>query len=36
LWKIYLNAQAERVDVLALASVGSRTAYFATQVLPPK
>lgn len=36
LWKIYLNAQAKRVDVLALVSVGSRTAYFATQVLPPK
>jgi hypothetical protein len=32
LWKIYLNAQAKRVDVLALASVGTRTAYFATQV----
>lgn len=36
LWKIYLNAQAKRVDVLALVTVGSRTAYFATQVLPPK
>lgn len=36
LWKIYLNAQARRVDVLALVTVGSRTAYFATQVLPPK
>lgn len=33
LWKVYLNAQAKRVDVLALATVGSRTAYFATQVL---
>ena len=36
LWKIYLNAQARRVDVLALVTVGSRTAYFATQVLPPR
>lgn len=36
LWDVYLNAQAKRVDVLALATVGSRTAYFATQVLPPK
>jgi hypothetical protein len=35
LWKIYLNAQANRVDVLALVSIGSRKpAYFATQVLP--
>jgi hypothetical protein len=36
LWKIYLNAQAKRVEVLALATVGNRTAYFATQVLPPR
>lgn len=36
LWKIYLNAQPRRVDVLALVSVGSKTAYFATQVLPPQ
>ena len=36
LWKIYLNAQAKRVDVLALVSVSGRTAYFATQVLPPR
>lgn len=36
LWKIYLSAQARRVDVLALVTVGSKTAYFATQVLPPK
>jgi len=36
LWKIYLNAQAKRVDVLALATVGSRTAYFSTQVLAPR
>lgn len=36
LWKVYLNAQAKRVEVLALATIGSKTAYFATQVLPPK
>ena len=35
LWKIYLNAQANRVDVLALLTVGSRSssAYYATQVV---
>jgi hypothetical protein len=36
LWKIYLSAQANRVDVLALATIGTRTAYFSTQVLAPK
>ena len=36
LWKIYLNAQAKRVDVLALVSIGHHAAYYATQVLPPR
>jgi hypothetical protein len=35
LWKVYINAQSRRLDVLALLTVGSKTAYYATQVLPP-
>jgi hypothetical protein len=34
LWKVYINAQAQRLDVLALLTVGGKTAYWATQVLP--
>jgi hypothetical protein len=33
-WKVYINAQAQRLDVLALLTVGGKTAYWATQVLP--
>ncbi len=36
LWKIYINAQAKRLDVLALITLRGKTAYWATQVLPPK
>jgi len=36
LWKVYLSAQAGRVDVLALLTVHGKIAYWATQVLPPK
>jgi hypothetical protein len=36
LWKVYLSAQAKRVDVLALLSVHGKTAYWSTQVLAPK
>jgi hypothetical protein len=35
LWKAYINAQAGRLDVLALLTVHGKTAYWATQVLPP-
>jgi hypothetical protein len=34
LWKVYINAQAKRLDVVALLSVGRTTAYWATQVRP--
>ncbi|HET9894457.1 MAG TPA: hypothetical protein VFQ44_05940 [Streptosporangiaceae bacterium] len=36
LWKIYINAQAKRVDVLALLTVHNKLAWWHTQVLPPK
>jgi hypothetical protein len=36
LWKVYLSAQAGRVDVLALLTVHGKIAYWATQLLPPK
>jgi hypothetical protein len=36
LWKVYINAQAKRLDVLALLTVRGKTAYWATQVLPPR
>jgi hypothetical protein len=35
LWKAYINAQAGRLDVLALLTVHGKIAYWATQVLPP-
>jgi hypothetical protein len=35
LWKVYINAQAGRLDVLALLTVHGQTAYWATQVLSP-
>jgi hypothetical protein len=34
--EVYLNAQAKRLDVLALLTVHGKTAYWTTQVLPPK
>jgi hypothetical protein len=36
LWKVYINAQAKRLDVLALLTVHGKLAYWSTQVLPPK
>lgn len=33
LWKIYINAQAKRLDVLALITVRGKIAYWATQLL---
>jgi hypothetical protein len=36
LWKVYLNAQAKRLDVLALLTVHGKLAYWSTQVLPPR
>ena len=36
LWKVYVNAQAKRLDVLALMTVHGKLAYWSTQVLPPK
>ncbi len=36
LWKVYINAQAKRLDVLALITVHGKLAYWSTQVLPPK
>jgi hypothetical protein len=36
LWKVYINAQAKRLDVLALVTVHGKLAYWSTQVLPPK
>ena len=34
--EVYLNASATRLDVLALLTVHGTTAYWTTQVLPPK
>ena len=34
LWAVYINAQASRLDVLALLTVDGKTAYWATQVAP--
>lgn len=36
IWKVYTSAQAGRLDVLALLTRGSSTAYWSTQVLLPK
>jgi len=36
IWKVYINAQAKKLDVVALLTVRGRIAYFATQVLPPR
>jgi hypothetical protein len=36
IWKVYVNAQAKKLDVVALLTVGGKTAYWATQVLPPR
>ena len=35
-WKVYINAQAKKLDVVALLTVRGKTAYWATQVLPPR
>jgi hypothetical protein len=34
LWKVYINAQSDRLDVLALLGAGDKTAYWATQIVP--
>ncbi len=34
LWAVYMNAQASRLDVLALLTVDGKTAFWATQVPP--
>lgn len=34
--KVYINAQASKLDVLALLNRNGSTAYWATQVLPPR
>jgi hypothetical protein len=34
--KVYLNAQASKLDVVALLTLHGKTAYWTTQVLPPK
>ncbi|HUD35968.1 MAG TPA: hypothetical protein VMR14_03660 [Streptosporangiaceae bacterium] len=34
--KVYINAQARRLDVVALLTRHGKTAYWTTQVLPPK
>jgi hypothetical protein len=36
IWRVYTSAQAGRLDVVALLSRGSNTAYWATQVPLPK
>ncbi len=36
IWKVYINAQAKKLDVVALLTVRGKIAYFATQVLAPK
>lgn len=36
IWKVYINAQARKLDVLALMTVRGKIAYWATQVLPPR
>lgn len=35
-WKVYINAQAKRLDIVALLTVRGKIAYWATQVLPPR
>jgi hypothetical protein len=34
--KVYTNAQARRLDVVALLTRHGKTAYWTTQVLPPR
>jgi hypothetical protein len=36
IWKIYINAQARKLDIVALLTVRGKVAYWTTQVLPPK
>jgi hypothetical protein len=36
LWKAYINADTNSLEILALLTVDGRTAYWATRVAPPK
>jgi hypothetical protein len=36
IWKVYISAQARKLDIVALMTVKSTTAYWTTQVQPPK
>ncbi|HET7017090.1 MAG TPA: hypothetical protein VFI65_24420 [Streptosporangiaceae bacterium] len=36
IWKVYVSAQAKRLDIVALMTVKGKVAYWSTQVLPPK
>jgi hypothetical protein len=36
LWKVYISAQPNRLDVVALLTVNGKIAYWATQATPPK
>ncbi len=35
-WKVYISAQAKKLDIVALLTVKGKVAYWTTQVLPPK
>lgn len=35
IWKVYINAQARKLDIVALLTVRGKIAYWTTQVLPP-
>lgn len=35
-WKVYINAQARKLDIVALLTVRGKVAYWTTQVLPPR
>ena len=35
-WKVYISPQAKKLNVVALLKVKGKTAYWTTQVLPPK
>jgi hypothetical protein len=35
-WKVYISAQAKKLDIVALMTVKGNIAYWSTQVLPPK
>ena len=36
IWKVYIDAQAKKLDVVALLTVRGKVAYWTTQVLPPR